>query len=58
MRGIGRGESGKSGEEEWVDLMWRVVKWGEEHDDEEELRKAPGEGEDGLMDETEGVGEI
>ena len=29
VRGIGEGNSGKSVEDEWVDLMWRVLKIGE-----------------------------
>ncbi|KAH9478506.1 Thiol-specific monooxygenase [Psilocybe cubensis] len=55
VRGVGTGASGRSGEEEWVDLMWRVVKWGEEHDDSGELRIAPN---DEQKQDVEGVGEI
>lgn len=29
VRGIGEGNGGKSVEDEWVDLMWRVLKIGE-----------------------------
>ncbi|PPQ87658.1 hypothetical protein CVT25_011496 [Psilocybe cyanescens] len=36
VRGVGSGESGKTAEEEWVDLMWRVLEWGEGQVDDEE----------------------
>ncbi|PPQ86496.1 hypothetical protein CVT25_008278 [Psilocybe cyanescens] len=39
VRGVGTGDSGsgsgKTAEKEWVNLMWRVLKWGEGEGDRE-----------------------
>ncbi|KAK7678314.1 hypothetical protein QCA50_018662 [Cerrena zonata] len=38
VRGVGEGKSGKSGTEEWVDLMRRVLRWAEASHEDEKVR--------------------